>query len=70
MSAPYPYRVKGGGRHREIFNGARLVGAIVSNGDSWTGWRPDGTLVRDVEGNVVRSTTIARWRTPNLWRTP
>lgn len=70
MTAPYPYRVRGKGRHREIFSGERLVGLLHGNGETWTGWRPDGTLVRDATGAVVRSPTIARWRTPDLWRNP
>ena len=68
MSAPY--RVSGRGRDRQIFDGARLVGTIHSDGWTWFGRRPDGVLVQDATGAVVRIAAIARWRTPNLWRSP
>ena len=70
MIAPSPYRVKGTGNVRQIYDGDRWVGTIICGLDTWTGWRPDGTLVRGTDDKPVRSTTIARWRTPNLWRTP
>ena len=71
MSAPYPYRVKGSGPTRLVYDRLTLVGQITRDADGvWYGWRLDGTLVRNEQGELRRSATIARWRTPNLWRTP